>query len=609
MLASTHLPSTETSTQEQLNLVVVGHVDHGKSTVIGRLMADTGSLPVGKLEQVRERCARSSRPFEYAFLLDALKNEQSQGITIDTARCFFKTAKRRYIINDAPGHIEFLKNMVTGASRAEAALLVIDADEGIRENSKRHGYILSLLGLSQLSVVVNKMDLVGYDQAVFEQVRDEYATFLVGLGVRAVSFIPIAAREGENIAVRSSRMSWYQGPTVLEQVDAFELENRELSQPFRMPLQDVYKFTEANDDRRIFSGSIASGTVEVGSHVVFLPSHKSSKIRSIETFSAAPSKLAVVGQAAGFTLDTQIYVKPGELMVVEGEPAPIVTNCIRATVFWMGRAPLITGKKYVLKIGAAKVPVELREVKKVVDASELSSESLKRQLDRHDIGDVLLETSRPFACDIAQTLGSTGRFVIVDNFEIAGCGVVLEAVNDTESLLEQRTAARDYSWASGTVTKGARAERYGHTGKFIIFACSEEVGAKEIAYAERLASELERHLFARNLRTYYLAMANLERGHDLATREEHIERLGELARVLTDAGLLFLSVLTQADQVELETLRSLNRPAELFLIQVGKPHFERLVSLVVEPTEPIDTAVLQIVERLVGQDVLIDYVI
>jgi len=198
--------------REQMNIVIVGHVDHGKSTVIGRLLADTGSLPEGKLESVKEFCRKNARPFEYAFLLDALKDEQAQGITIDTARCFFKTNKRDYIIIDAPGHVEFLKNMVTGASRAEAALLVIDAKEGIKENSKRHGHIVSMLGIKQVVVLVNKMDLVGFDREVYEAIVSEFGEFLQKVNIRPINYIPISAFNGDNIAQRSGTLCGMTGP-------------------------------------------------------------------------------------------------------------------------------------------------------------------------------------------------------------------------------------------------------------------------------------------------------------------------------------------------------------------------------------------------------------
>ena len=205
--------------KQDMNIVIVGHVDRGKSTVIGRLLADTNSLPEGKLEQVKETCRRNSKPFEYAFLLDALKDEQAQGITIDTARCFFQTERRNYIIIDAPGHIEFLKNMITGASRAEAALLVIDASEGIQENSRRHGYMLSMLGIKQVCVLVNKMDLIGYSEKPFRRIEKQYRRFLKKVDVEPLCFIPISAREGDNVANHSGKMPWYRGKNVLEVLD------------------------------------------------------------------------------------------------------------------------------------------------------------------------------------------------------------------------------------------------------------------------------------------------------------------------------------------------------------------------------------------------------
>ena len=208
-LASDPADVRASATRDNLRLVVTGHVDHGKSTVIGRLLADTGSLPEGKLEQLKKYCERNAKPFEYAFLLDALKDERAQGITIDSARVFFRTARRHYIIIDAPGHIDFLKNMVTGASRADAALVVIDAKEGIQENSRRHGYLLSMLGIRQIVVLVNKMDLVGYDASVFDAVVRDYSQFLEQVGIRPRHFLPVAAHPGDNIARPSEQMPWY----------------------------------------------------------------------------------------------------------------------------------------------------------------------------------------------------------------------------------------------------------------------------------------------------------------------------------------------------------------------------------------------------------------
>src|SRR5215211_5787240 len=293
---------------QRMNIVIVGHVDHGKSTVIGRLLADTHSLPEGKLEQIRAQCELNSKPFEYAFLLDALKDEQAQGITIDAARVFFKSAVRPYLILDAPGHIEFLKNMITGAARAEAALLVIDAAEGVQENSRRHGYMVSMLGVRQLAVVVNKMDLVNWDRAVYDRIVKEYGAFLEQVGIRPSGFVPVSGRGGDNIAERSANLSWYDGPTVLGALDAFHSEPAPVSQPFRMPVQDVYKFTKQGDDRRIVAGTIDSGSVSVGDTMIFYPSGKKSRVKSIEAFNRSSLTKVEAGWAVGLTLQEQIYI-------------------------------------------------------------------------------------------------------------------------------------------------------------------------------------------------------------------------------------------------------------------------------------------------------------
>ena len=296
-----HDPSVQS--REQMNIVIVGHVDHGKSTLVGRLLADTNTLPQGKLDAVRKECERTGKPFEYAFLLDALSDEQDQGITIDTARCFFKTAKRDYIIIDAPGHIEFLKNMISGAARAEAAVLMIDAKEGVRENSRRHGYILGMLGIKQVTVCVNKMDLVGYSQDVFNRIEKEYREFLAGIGaVSPKQFVPIAALTGENLTLPSNNMPWYKGASILSLLDTFTKQPPKVAQPLRMPVQAIYKFTNHGDDRRIISGRIDTGSLKVGDEVVFSPSNKTVQIRSIESFNTETRNEISAGWSTGVTL-------------------------------------------------------------------------------------------------------------------------------------------------------------------------------------------------------------------------------------------------------------------------------------------------------------------
>ena len=279
-MATCRVLSVTNGSAETLKVAIVGHVDHGKSTLVGRLLHDTGSLPDGKLEAIQEVCRRRGVPFEWAFLMDALQAERDQGVTIDTSQIWFRTARRQYVIIDAPGHKEFLKNMITGAAAADAALLVIDADEGVKEQSRRHGYLLHLLGVRQVTVAINKMDLVGYDQSRFEAIKREYNTYLSEIGVTATHIIPVSAREGDTVASRSQAMAWYEGPTVLEALDYFQVVTQPEGLPLRMPVQDVYRF----DDRRIIAGRIESGILRTGDTVLFSPSNKTGKIRSIEVW-------------------------------------------------------------------------------------------------------------------------------------------------------------------------------------------------------------------------------------------------------------------------------------------------------------------------------------
>jgi bifunctional enzyme CysN/CysC len=414
--------------EARMGIVIVGHVDHGKSTIIGRLLADTGSLPEGKLEQIKDLCARTAKPFEYAFLLDALKDERAQGITIDAARVFFRTPKRRYLILDAPGHVEFLKNMVTGAARAEAALLVLDAGEGIQENTRRHAYLLSMLGVRQIAVVVNKMDLVGNRQEAFDAFASELGAFLGSIGLEPAAIIPVIGREGDNLANRSATMSWYTGPTVLEALDAFRSQGEAVDGPFRMPVQAVFKFTNDGDDRRIVAGTIDSGRLRVGDEVVFHPSGKRTRVKSLEAFNRVAPSVVGAGESAGFTLAQQIYVQRGELATLAHEPQPVTATRIRTSIFWLGARPLEVGRSYTLKLGTARVSVHLEHIERVLDASTLDAVTDRTTVVRNEVADCVLKLRQPIAFDRAADLAATSRFVLVDNFSISGGGVVREAL-------------------------------------------------------------------------------------------------------------------------------------------------------------------------------------
>ncbi len=591
-----------------MNIVIVGHVDHGKSTVIGRLLADTGTLPMGKLESVKENCRKNSKPFEYAFLLDALKDEQSQGITIDMARCFFKTAARDYIIIDAPGHIEFLKNMITGASRAESALLVIDVDEGIKENSKRHGQMVSMLGVKQVTVLVNKMDLVDFSEEVFEKLKYDYSEFLAQIKVKPVSFIPVSAREGDNIATLSERMPWYTGATVLQQLDGFKSDKQLQDKPFRFPVQDIYKFTRRNDDRRIVAGNVAAGSVSVGDEVLFLPSGKQSAIQSVESFNTASKQTAVTGEALGFTLTTQIYIRPGELMVKPSEPLPEVGTRFRVNIFWVGRAPMIMQKEYKLKIGSARASVKLAEICNTLDASDLSYSKNKHQLDCRDVGECILETSRPIAFDPAAASEATGRFVIVDNYEIAGGGIVIENLSTDETLLQRHIRERENNWEKGLIKSEQREQANRHRAKFIVFTGVPGTGKRSIAKA------LEQGLFSNRLNAYYLGVANIDRGLDadlgyhVDNAGERLRRIGELARILTDAGLIFITTIDDADDYDIEILKQLNEPSDILVVNLGENSFTRYhPDLQISSGGSVAEAVKEVADLLKIKEIIIEY--
>ena len=554
---------------QRMNIVIVGHVDHGKSTVIGRLLADTHSLPEGKLEQIRAQCELNSKPFEYAFLLDALKDEQAQGITIDAARVFFKSNLRHYLILDAPGHIELLKNMITGAARAEAALLVIDAAEGVQENSRRHGYMMSLLGIRQLAVVVNKMDLVGWDRGVYDRIVREYGAFLDQIGLKPTAFIPVSARGGDNIAARSEELTWYEGPTVLNALDQFRSEPLPVDRPFRMPVQDVYKFTKQGDDRRIVSGTVDSGSVSVGDTVIFYPSGKKSRVKSVEAFNRPTQTSAEAGWAVGFTLQEQIYITRGELATVEGQPRPQVTTRLRVSLFWLGKEPMVKRKEYLLKLGSARVPCRVEEVLRVMDASTLGTTEQRNAIQRHDVAECVLRLDRAIACDLAEDVAATSRFVIVDDYEIRGGGIVREAMTDRQASVRDRVLLRNYKWEPSIIQPEHRAEKYNQKASLILVTGEQEQDRKGVAKA------LEEKLFQDGKVVYFLGIGNVLYGVDAdierkqENRLEHMRRLAEVANLMLDAGIILVVAAAELRQDDLEVIKTAVQPDWIETVWAG----------------------------------------
>ncbi len=558
------------SSQEKMNIVIVGHVDHGKSTIIGRLLADTLSLPEGKLDQVKKNCERNSKPFEYAFLIDALKDEQAQGITIDSARVFFKTKRRHYLIMDAPGHIEFLKNMVTGASRAEAALLVIDANEGVQENSRRHGYMASLLGIKQIAILVNKMDLVGYRQEAFEGVRKEYEAFLSQLNIRPSFYVPVSGFQGDNIAGLSPRMGWYDGPTVLDVLDRFDSENPPTDKPFRMPVQDVYKFTNFGDQRRIVAGTIETGRIRAGDEIIFYPSGKKSRIKTIESLQDGSNGEAAAGYAVGFTLQEQVYIPRGEMAAKKGEAQAKVTSKLRVNLFWLGKAPMVRTKEYLLKLGTAKVPVRLEEIHRVMDASDLHLLDGKDRIDRHDVAECNLKLKRAIAFDLAGEIAPTSRFVIVDDYEISGGGTIQQALEDPQTWVRDKVLLRDIKWEYSLLSQEERADKYNQKSSLILITGEKDVGKKPIA------KQLEAELFSEGRLVYFLGIANVLYGVDADIkgrnnqRREHLRRLAEVAHILLEAGVILIVTAIELTQEDLDLIQTTIHSDKIETIWVGE---------------------------------------
>lgn len=579
--------------KQDMNIVIAGHVDHGKSSVIGRLLADTCSLPSGKLELVKETCRRNSKPFEYAFLLDALKDEQAQGITIDVARCFFQTEKRNYLIIDAPGHIEFLKNMITGAARAEAALLVIDAHEGVKENSRRHGYMLSMLGIRQVCVLVNKMDLTGYSEKSFKRIEKQYRRFLRKINMEPVCFIPVSAYEGENIANHSKKMPWYDGMNVLEVLDSFKKEKEAENKPFRMPVQDVYRFSKNGDSRRIVAGTIESGRISVGDEVVFYPSGKRTRVKSLEVFNREQPRTLGAGWACGFTFTEQIYIRRGEIACLSKEMPPKATGRMLVNLFWLGKTPLVKDKTYYLKLGTAKVSMQLEEVRSVLDAASLDNKK-KDFVERHEVAECILSLERHIAFDLVDEIAATSRFVIVDDYEISGGGIVIREMEDQTSWVRDKVLLRNYKWIGSDISAEKRAEKYNQEAELVLITGERESPRKEVA---RL---LERQLFDKGKFVYYLGIGSLLYGvdADIVTsnitpynKREHIRRLTEVANIMLDSGMILIVSAIELDASDLDVIKT-GIPAErILVVWLGKEITTDITAdLVIEDVNDIQKA-------------------
>jgi len=418
--------------KENLKIVLVGHVDHGKSTLIGRLFYDTDSLSEGKIEEIKEICDALGRDIEFGYVMDNLKEERDQGITIDTAQKFFKTSKRRYTIIDAPGHVEFVKNMITGASHAEAAILIVDAQDGVKEQTRRHAYILGMLGLKQVIVAMNKMDQVDYKKERFDEVKKELIDFLGKININPSYVIPISAKEGDHIAKKTKNLDWFDGPTILEALDTFRIPKSPKDKPLRLPIQDVYKF----DEKRIIAGRITSGTLQKGDEVVILPSGETTKIKSIQEWESDkenefgrgkysnPDK-AEAGKSTAVTLEDQLFSDRGDIICTQ-ETQPKVTDSFKAHIFWLDKKAYKKGERLTLKCATEEVMCEIEEIERVIDSStlEVLSENAGEVKNR-EVADIKIKTSKPVVIENFNETPELGRFVFERTDTCAG-GIITE---------------------------------------------------------------------------------------------------------------------------------------------------------------------------------------
>jgi bifunctional enzyme CysN/CysC len=527
VLVSPTLEAEALSPRALLRIVTVGHVDHGKSTLIGRLLHETESIPEGKLDMLKAVSQRRGMAFEWSFLLDSLQTERDQGITIDTSQIHLRTATRDVVLIDAPGHVEFLRNMITGASQADAALVIVDASEGIREQTRRHASLLHLLDVRQIAVVINKMDRIGYDEARFRAIEAEIREIFAGLDVTPAAVIPVSAREGDGVTRSSANIAWFDGPTVLEAIEHFAPARRDAEAPFRLPVQAVYKF----GDKRIIAGRIETGAISVGDEIVVYPSGARALIRSVENWpDSAPAKALAAGYSVGITLDRDLFVARGDL-IARADEAPHRARRLQARVFWLHADPVRVGQAVTIRIATAEARGTIANIDNVADAGALIArhESVLRQ---NAVAELDIDLAKPIAADHHADNRHTGRIVVEIDGRIAGGGLILSFGEPV------RRGATNVVAVQSDVSAAERATRFGHEGAVVWLTGLPGAGKSTIAKA------LERHLFDHGGAPILLdgdtlrTGLNADLGFDAAARAENVRRIGEVASHLAANGMV-----------------------------------------------------------------------
>ena len=543
-----------------LRFITCGSVDDGKSTLIGRLLYDSKMIfedQLTALEADSKKVGTQGGAIDFALLVDGLAAEREQGITIDVAYRFFSTEKRKFIVADTPGHEQYTRNMVTGASTADAAVILIDARKGVLTQTRRHSYLVSLLGIRHVVLAVNKMDLVGWDQTVFDAIVADYRAFAEQIGLSMFTPIPISGLGGDNIATRSEATPWFDGPILMDWLEAVEVEDDLKAKPFRMPVQWVNR---PNLDFRGFSGLIASGAIKPGDRIRALPSGRESRVARIVTL---PGDLdqAVAGQSVTLTLEDEIDISRGDVIAAADAPAP-VANQFEATIVWMDDEPLPPGRTYQLKLGARTVGASITDIKHRVNVNTLEKAAAKR-LELNEIGLCNLSVDQAIPFEAYADNRQMGGFILIDRLSnrTVGAGMINFALRRADNI----------HWQHTDVSKVSRAALKRQRGQVVWLTGLSGAGKSTIA------NLVEKRLHALGRHTYLLDGDNVRHGlnKDLGFTEEdrveNIRRVAEVAKLMVDAGLIVLTAFISPFRAERQLARDLMEPGEFIEVFVDTP--------------------------------------
>lgn len=544
--------------KELLRFLTCGSVDDGKSTLIGRLLHDTKMIYEDQLAAVKRDSEKvgttGAGEIDLALLTDGLKAEREQGITIDVAYRYFSTDRRKFIIADTPGHEQYTRNMATGASTCQLAIILIDARHGVMTQTRRHSFIVSLLGIRHVVVAINKMDLVDYSRDVFEQIKDDYTGFVAKLDLRDITFIPMSALKGDNVASKSEAMPWYSGPPLLDHLETVHIASDRNLTDLRFPVQYVIR---PNLDFRGFAGTVASGIVRKGDEVMVLPSGKRSRVKSIVTYDGELEE-AFAPQAVTVTLTDEVDVSRGNMFVAPSNP-PHVGSEIEAMVVWMAEQPLVPGRPYTLKQTTQQVTAEVAAFRYGVDVNTLEHRAIAR-LGLNEVGHVQLGLTQPLACDPYRTNAATGAFILIDRLtnNTVGAGMILETGSSRASgdAWGAEPAVR-LKMRESLIAPAEREERYGHVPVTVLLVGLTGSGKSRIAYG------LERRLWDEGLAVTVLYGQNMRQGlnRDLGftadDRSENLRRSAEVAKLLNNAGMTTIAAFVAPHEVVREKAKQL----------------------------------------------------